>query len=83
MSANTMFLIFPGMTDFEEVEIIAPASDPGYCYVRPLGSDDEMKVSIKRLVDQETARARTNTTIIESRDDFGRWTTTEHTVRIF
>jgi hypothetical protein len=72
-----MFLIYPGMTDFEEVKIIEPAREAGYCYVRPLGSDDEIKVSMTRLVDRETAITRKNTKIIQ-RDGY---TVTETTIR--
>ena len=81
-----MFLIYPGMSDFEEVEITTETAEPGYCYVRPMGADEIMKVSISRLVDQETAQARTTTeTIIENHNDWinGPWisTTTTRTVR--
>lgn len=77
-----MFLIYPGMTDFEEVEIIGPAARHGYCWVRPFGGDDEITVAISRLVDLETAQSRKNTRIIENRDDSGVWTTEERSVRI-
>lgn len=75
---TTMCLTFPGMTSFKEVEIIEPAREAGYCYVRPLGSDLPMplKVSVTRLVDHETARARKNTKVIE-RDGY---TVTETTI---
>lgn len=72
-----MFLIYPGMTDFEEVEIIAPARLHGFCAVRPMGADDEMIVHTSRLVDEATAIARTQTHVIE-RDGY---TVTERTVR--
>lgn len=72
-----MFLIYPGMTDFEEVEIISPAAHHGYCVVRPLGSDDELTVSVSRLVDLETAQRRSSTRVIQ-RDGY---TVSEHTVR--
>ena len=71
----SMFLIYPGMTDFEEVEILEPA-EPGYCWVRPFNSDDQLKVSIGRLVDEATARTRKSTEIIE-RDGY---TVAVHTV---
>ena len=73
---QNMYLIYPGMTDFEEVEIIEPARDPGFCYVRPLGSDDELKVAFSRLVNRETAITRSSTQTIQ-RDGY---TVTEHTV---
>lgn len=76
----SMFLIYPGMSDFQEVEIGEPAPEAGYCYVRPFGSDEWIKVAVSRLVDLETARSRTHTKIIENHDDFGRWITEEHSV---
>lgn len=79
------YLIFPGMTDFEEVEIQEPAAEAGFCYVRPLGSDDPIKVHVSRLVDEATMRSRrSETTITETRSDWvnGPWisTTTTRTV---
>lgn len=45
------WLGFPGMTSLEEVEVRDPAEEFGYVYVRPLGSDDEIKVHETRLFD--------------------------------
>lgn len=73
----TMFLIYPGMNDFEEVEITRETAEPGYCYVRPFGNDDPIKVHTSRLVDRETATARKSTRVIE-RDGY---TVTETTVK--
>jgi len=76
------FLIYPGMTDFEQVEILEPASEPGFCYVRPFNSEDQLKVHVSRLVDEATARARrTETTITEERSDWvnGSWISTTTT----
>jgi hypothetical protein len=83
--SNTMFLTYPGMSDFEEVEILSPAEDAGFCYVRAFGSDAELKVHTSRLVDAATAlrRTRTETTTVEHSDWInGSWisTTTTRTV---
>lgn len=59
------FLIYPGMTDFEEVEILEPSETPGFVYVRPFNSEAQLKVHTSRLVDEATARARKNTKIIQ------------------
>jgi hypothetical protein len=75
-----MFLIYPGMTDFEEVELSREIAEPGYCYVRPFGSDDLIKVATSRLVDRETMLSRRHTQIIERHDDMGRWTVEEKSV---
>lgn len=78
----TMCLIYPGMTSFVEVEIIEPASDPGYVMTRPVGSNDEpMKTAVSRLVDRETAITRSSTRVIERHTDWVDYTITEHTVR--
>lgn len=79
------FLIYPGMTDFEQVEILEPAEDPGFCWVRPFNSEDQIKVHTSRLVDEATAMARRRTTTVtEVRSDWinGPWlaTTTTRTV---
>jgi hypothetical protein len=73
------------MTDFEEVEITPEIAEPGYCYVRPFGSDDSIKVALSRLVDEATARSRTHVeTITTNHNDWinGSWisTTTTKTV---
>jgi len=72
-----MFLIYPGMTDFEEVEIIEPSVPHGYVWVRPLGSDATFDVHTSRLVDRATAMSRKNTTIIERNG----YTVSETTIR--
>jgi hypothetical protein len=76
-----MFLIYPGMSDFEEVEIIEPATEAGFCYVRPMGADEHMKVHTSRLVDRETAMTRSQTRTFTRTDEYGSYTVTEHTVK--
>lgn len=78
-----MFLIYPGMTDFEEVEIIEPAAEAGYCYVRPFGSDDHIKVHTSRLVDRQTAISRKSTRVIERHTEWLDYTVTEQTIKGF
>lgn len=73
----TMYLIYPGMSDYVTVEIVKPGDVPGTVYVRQPGNGSLRRVSISRLVDQETAEERKSTKIIE-RDGY---TVTEHTVR--
>lgn len=86
-SNDHMYLIYPGMTNFVEVEITEPAREAGYCYVRDVSTDAVSKVSVSRLVDHATAQARTRTeTITENHSDWvnGPWisTTTTRTVTV-
>jgi hypothetical protein len=72
----TMCLIYPGMTDFVKVIVVRPADEPGYVFVRKIDHHLLDKVSVSRLVDEATARERSQTRLIE-RDGY---TVTERTV---
>lgn len=80
-----MYLIYPGMTDFVEVEIIEPASDPGFVMVRDTATNDVSKVHIDRLINRETMLSRRHVEeITTEHNDWinGSWisTTTKRTV---
>lgn len=73
----TMYLIYPGMTAFQPVTVWRPGVRAGMVWVKR--EDGSMiEVAASRLVDHDTAAARSGSKIIH-RDGY---TVCEHTVKI-